>query len=141
MRQKHSSRVEGSQPVRGNLCCLDPQRSLHIFRVVVQGQEGTIVKNLFLYNPSNAKYEWLQAHPYGSNHLCGIFPVTRQAMCIGGMRSRLENMMFFFFFWPLLSSRCVLSCRGCSACASGSACLRFSCARPLSTTPSSSTLV
>lgn len=47
----------------------------------------------------------------------------------------------FLLFWPHLSSRCALSCRGCSACASGSACLRFSCARPLSTTPSSSTLV
>lgn len=57
LRQEHSSGVEGSQPVKEDLCCLDPQGSLHISRVVAQGQEGAIVKNSFLYNQANAKYE------------------------------------------------------------------------------------
>lgn len=46
----------------------------------------------------------------------------------------------YFALTPLLPvlSRCVLSCPGCSACASGSVWLPFSCVRPLSTTPSNS---
>lgn len=43
-----------------------------------------------------------------------------------------------YFFWLQLFSRCVLSCRGCSACASGSVWRLFSSVRPLSTTPSNS---
>lgn len=41
LRQEHSSGVEGSQPVRGNLCCMGktPQGSLHICSVVAQGQD------------------------------------------------------------------------------------------------------
>ena len=40
----------------------------------------------------------------------------------------------------LVHSRCVLSCPGCSACVSGSVWRPFSCARPPSMTPSSSTM-
>lgn len=47
--------------------------------------------------------------------------------------------MYFALTPPLpVLSRCVLSCPGCSACASGSVWLPFSCVRPLSTTPSNS---
>ncbi|TNN73523.1 hypothetical protein EYF80_016313 [Liparis tanakae] len=42
LRQEHSSGVEGSQPVRGNLCCMGktPQGSLHICSAVAQGHDG-----------------------------------------------------------------------------------------------------
>lgn len=67
-------------------------------------------------------------------------------------RALRAHMRFFFcevigwehdvyFFWLHLFSRCVLSCRGCSACASGSVWRLFSSVRPLSTTPSNSTRV
>ena len=91
--------------VSGILCYLDPQGSLHIFRVIAREQEGATVKTSFLYNWANAKYEWLKGRPYGSDCLYRIFPVTQEATCIRGMRSRAENMMFFFFFfffWPHL---------------------------------------
>lgn len=41
LRQEHGSGVEGSQPVRGNLCCMGktPQGSLHIRSIVAQGQD------------------------------------------------------------------------------------------------------
>lgn len=41
LRQEHSSGVEGSQPARGNLCCMGktPWGSLHICSVVAQGQD------------------------------------------------------------------------------------------------------
>lgn len=58
----------------------------------------------------------------------------------GGGRSQIVNMMYFVLTPPLpVLSRCVLSCPGCCACASGSVWRPFSCVRPLSTTPSSST--
>lgn len=41
LRQEHSSGVEGSQPARGNLCCMGktPWGSLHICSVVAQGHD------------------------------------------------------------------------------------------------------
>lgn len=109
------------------------------------------MKNSYLYNHANDKCRWLKDFADEANHrpctslemfafINSILLMT--AKVCWGHRSR--NMMYFFFFFltppPLVLSRCVLSCPGCSACASGSVWLPFSCVRPLSTTPSNSTL-
>jgi len=60
-RLEHCSGVEGSKPVRGDLCCMEktPQGSLHICCVVAEGQNGAnweeTVKKSHLYNHGNDK--------------------------------------------------------------------------------------
>ena len=105
------------------------------------------MKNSYLYNHANDKCRWLKDFADEANHRpCTSLEMLLLILSCSRLRKCVEvigwgtwwGFFWFFFLTPplLVLSRCVLSCPGCSACASGSVWLPFSCVRPLSTTPS-----